>query len=665
MTSYYLKLERSGDLVPPERLPYMRGLDGLRAIAVMAVVFYHADFTWATGGFLGVEVFFVISGYLITSLLLIEWLRSGTIDLKNFWLRRARRLLPAVVTLLLAVSIASILFYRDALDRLLGDVVAAMTYVTNWFYIFRQESYFEAFGRPPLLRHLWSLGVEEQFYVLWPLIFTFGLAILGKGSQQRTLKRFGVLIVTGIAASTALMFLLYTPYEDPSRVYYGTDTRATGILIGVLLALVWMPWKLPVDLPRPRKASITMIGVIAIGVLVYILGNLSEFAPFLYRGGFLVTSLVTAIAIAATVHPGASLGRLLDNAAIKWIGTRSYGIYLWHWPIFMVTRPGFDVPWPVAPTFAMRLTLTFIISELSYRYIESPIRSEGFRPWMTGIRQTLGITSVRAATSFALAIMAITVLIGAGLVQGAVVRSSSVVASPGDDGPATIIVSIPTTTLPEGIQDAIVEQQTSEAIEEVPIPFDGEQESVAATVPTTIVPPPEMTTPDAAPPGPTVPVAVSLPSVTMIGDSVMLGAEGAVLATLGNEVNFDAIVSRQFKQATAVVTDLRALGELGDIVVLHLGTNGAFSSEAFDDVMAQLQDRNRVIVLNAKVPRRWESVVNTAIDSGARRWPNVEIVDWNSYASARPELFRRDRVHLNPEGQAAYARLLNRIINGA
>ncbi|MCL1599267.1 MAG: acyltransferase, partial [Actinomycetia bacterium] len=419
MTSYYLKLERSDDLVPPERLPYMRGLDGLRAIAVMAVVFYHADFTWATGGFLGVEVFFVISGYLITSLLLVEWLRCGTIDLRNFWLRRARRLLPAVVTLLTVVSIASILVYRDALNRLLGDVVAAMTYVTNWFFIFRQESYFEAFGRPPLLRHLWSLGVEEQFYVLWPLIFTFGLAILGRGrSQKRTLKRFGILVATGVAASTALMFLLYTPYEDPSRVYYGTDTRATGILIGVLLALVWMPWKLPENVARPTRASIDTMGWISIGVLAYILGNLSEFAPNLYRGGFLLTSLVTAVAIAATVHPGASLGRVLDNTVMRWIGTRSYGIYLWHWPIFMILRPGFDVPWAVAPTFAVRLALTFTISELSYRYIEAPIRHNGFRAWMGGIRRRIGITSVRAATSFALAVAVVIVLIGAGLVQG-------------------------------------------------------------------------------------------------------------------------------------------------------------------------------------------------------------------------------------------------------
>ncbi len=658
------ELETSHDLVPPERLPYMRGLDGLRAIAVMAVVFYHADFSWATGGFLGVEVFFVISGYLITSLLLVEWLRTGTVDLKNFWVRRARRLLPAVVTLLSVVSIAAILFYRDTLGRMLGDVVAAMTYVTNWFFIFRQESYFEAFGRPPVLRHLWSLGVEEQFYVLWPLIFTFGLAMLGKGTQKRTLKRFGVLVLAGIVASTALMYLLYTPFEDPSRVYYGTDTRATGILIGVLLALVWMPWKLPQAISRPRRTAVMAVGIAAIGVMVYILATLSEFAPFLYRGGFLVTSLVTAAAIATTVHPGAPLGRLLDVSVLKWIGTRSYGIYLWHWPIFMISRPGIDVPTAVAPTFVARLAVTFVVAELSYRYIEAPIRHEGFRGWMVGVRRLFGIESVRAATSFALTVAAMVVLIGAGLVQGAVVRTPSLIASPDGDGPITIVETpVSTTVVPSTVPETPSTTSTTIAPEPESATAqqatDGTTTTTIATVP---VPAPSEPSPTTIEPLPT--PTPDLPSVTMIGDSVMLGAEGALLATLPNMVTFDAIKSRQFKHAVAVAQDLRSLGELGDVVVLHLGTNGAFSSETFDEVMAALSDRKRVIVVNAKVPRRWESIVNQAIASGADRWPNVEIVDWNGFAADRPELFARDQVHLNPKGQAAYARLLDSVING-
>jgi len=657
MKSSYTKLEQSADLVPPARLPYMRGLDGLRAIAVMAVVFYHADFTWATGGFLGVEVFFVISGYLITSLLLVEWLRTGTIDLKNFWLRRARRLLPAVFLLLAVVSTMSILFYRDTLNRMLGDVVAAMTYVTNWFFIFRQDSYFEAFGRPPALRHLWSLGVEEQFYILWPLIFTFGLAMLGKGTQKRTLKRFGLLVLSGVVASTALMFLLYTPYEDPSRVYYGTDTRATGILVGVLLALVWMPWKLPSKITRRQGISINAIGIVAIGILVYILGNLSEFAPFLYRGGFLVTSLVTVTAIAATVHPGASLGRILDTPVMKWIGTRSYGIYLWHWPIFVITRPGFDIPWAVAPTFAFRLALTFAVTELSYRYVESPIRHDGFRVWMTGIRHRIRINSVQTATTFALSVIAAIVLIGAGLVQGAVTQPTSLLASPDDTDSITVGMS--------PADDQLEEQPEIDGEAQAPqptLPTDGADSAVDTTSTTTATSststlPSTSTTVITQPPPP-------LPSVTFIGDSVMLGAEQALIDTLPNDVNVDATVSRQFKHAGSVAADLRAAGRLGDIVVLHLGTNGAFNSEMFDKVMTELQDRDRVIIVNAKVPRRWEDLVNSAIDSGSKRWPNVEVVDWNTYGNARPELFGKDQVHLNVEGKGVYARLLDRVING-
>jgi peptidoglycan/LPS O-acetylase OafA/YrhL len=649
----YTQLEQSADLVPPTRLPYMRGLDGLRAIAVMAVVFYHADFTWATGGFLGVEVFFVISGYLITSLLLVEWLRAGTIDLKNFWLRRARRLLPAVFLLLAVVSAMAILFYRDTLNRMFGDVVAAITYVTNWFFIFRQDSYFEAFGRPPVLRHLWSLGVEEQFYVLWPLIFTFGLAMVGKGTQKRTLKRFGMLVLSGVVASAALMYFLYTPFEDPSRAYYGTDTRATGILIGVLLALVWMPWKLPSKITRRQGISINAIGISAIGILVYILGTLSEFAPFLYRGGFVVTSLATATAIAATVHPGASLGRILDTPVMKWIGTRSYGIYLWHWPIFMITRPGFDIPWTVAPTFVFRLALTFVVTELSYRYVESPIRNDGFRAWMTGIRQKIGIDSVQKATAFALSLVAVIVFIGAGLVQGAVTRPTSLVASPSDSGATQIGVSLAddrAVAPPEdgsNAQTPSTTQPTQDAA--------GTVESTATS--TTIASASTSTPVTTLPPAP-------LPSVTMIGDSVMLGAEQELIETLPNDLNVDAIVSRQFKHAGDVAAELRADGQLGDVVVLHLGTNGAFNSEAFDEVMSELQDRDRVIVVNAKVPRRWEALVNKAIEEGSERWPNVEVIDWNTYGNARPELFSKDQVHLNVDGKGAYARLLDRVING-
>ncbi len=610
------------DLVPPARLPYMPGIDGLRAVAVMAVLFYHADFAWARGGFLGVEVFFVISGYLITSLLLVEWLRTGTIGLRSFWVRRARRLLPAVFVLILGVSLAAILVYRDALDRMLGDVVAATGYVTNWFLIVRDVSYFEVFGRPPLLQHLWSLSVEEQFYLLWPLIFSAGLLLIHRGSQKRTIRSFLMLTIAGIIGSTLLMAFLFTPFEDPSRVYYGTDTRAAGILVGVALSLVWIPWRLPTELPRRQRAVLNTGGFVALIALIVILVGMDEYSTFLYRGGFLLTSLVTAVVIGATVHPAGILGGLLENPVMKWIGTRSYGIYLWHWPIFMVTRPGVDVADRPYVTFAVRTALTFIIAEVSYRYVESPIRHKGFRQWVVDMRRAAGIQTVRGGSIIAVgALVSISFILG-GLAWGSVLR---------DAGPVAV---------------------ASEATEDVSLP------PILAATP--VETPTTTSTPSTSP---TVVSPADYVAVSMIGDSVLAGAQGVVKNTLENPLIIDATVNRQFKHADDVARDLRANGTLGDIVVLHLGTNGAFSSDTFDEVIESLRDVDRVLVLTAKVPRRWEASVNRTIVEGAERWPIVEVIDWHTIGGQHPEWFFEDQVHLNGTGMREYAELLSDVIN--
>ncbi|MGH3108103.1 MAG: acyltransferase family protein, partial [Rubrobacter sp.] len=235
-------------------MPYRPGLDGLRAFAVIAVLLYHADLAWIPGGFLGVEVFFVISGYLITALLLAEWRLRGRIDLKTFWLRRARRLLPALYVLLVATLTFAVVFLPGEIAGLRGDVLAALGYVTNWYLIFGQESYFEAVGRPSLLQHLWSLAVEEQFYLIWPPILALGLCI---GATRLRRRRVLTVVIFGAVASAMAMALLYVPGVDPSRIYYGTDTRATGLLCGAALAFLWSPG----DKYRPSEARHHRLGL--------------------------------------------------------------------------------------------------------------------------------------------------------------------------------------------------------------------------------------------------------------------------------------------------------------------------------------------------------------------------------------------------------------------
>jgi peptidoglycan/LPS O-acetylase OafA/YrhL len=291
-------------MTSPARLSYLTGLDGIRAVAVMAVLCYHANYPWALGGFLGVETFFVLSGFLITSLLLTEWQATNNIDLKQFWMRRARRLLPAVWLLLLALPVLAVLFARDALPRLQEDIPAALFYITNWMYIVREVPYFEAFGRPPLLQQLWSLAVEEQFYLLWPLILLFLL---------RTIKdnRYKLLLATCAmtALSTVWMAALYAPDLDPLRVYYGTDTRAAGFLVGAMLAMIWSPSP---SVGTSGSGFFEAAGWAGLFAVLVLYNKLNEFQPFLYRGGTLVAALASALLIVGASCPGTRIGRLLE-----------------------------------------------------------------------------------------------------------------------------------------------------------------------------------------------------------------------------------------------------------------------------------------------------------------------------------------------------------------
>ncbi|MBV9325077.1 MAG: acyltransferase, partial [Chloroflexi bacterium] len=372
------------------RVGYLPGLDGLRALAVLGVLLYHAAPQLLPGGFLGVELFFVLSGYLITSLLLAEWRRSGRIELRTFWLRRARRLLPAVVALLAATLAICSAFMPDELAQVRGDAVAALGYVANWHLIFGQVSYFEAIGRPPLLRHLWSLAVEEQFYLVWPPLLLVGL------SWWRRPGPLLGLAIAGALASSLLMACLYPPDADPSRVYYGTDTRASGPLIGAALALVSV-----LNWPRChlRPWQVDLLGVASLTALVAVSLRLSDAEPGLYRGGFLGVDLLVALLLLAVVQPRGRMNRLLSRQPLRWLGLRSYAIYLWHGPVFALTRPELDVPLDGWPLLAFRFLLTGALAELSYRLVELPIRNgalgrawhtwtsaRGLRRWWLGVR---------------------------------------------------------------------------------------------------------------------------------------------------------------------------------------------------------------------------------------------------------------------------------------
>ncbi len=348
----------------------MPGLDGLRALAVAAVIAYHVDLGWAQGGMLGVGVFFTLSGYLITDLLLSHQASTGRPQLGDFWLRRARRLLPALLVMLAVVVAWVTLLDRSLLPAVRGTVVASALYMTNWWLIAQHSSYFAQFGPPSPLGHLWSLAVEEQFYLIWPGLLWIGLR--WRRSRAVIDTRLAAAALLLAAASAVAMGLLYQPGYDPTRVYDGTDTRASALLIGAALAFVWPSRHLREDVTGQARWMLDGAGAAGLAVFAVLVWRTSEYSAFIYRGGMVLLSFAAALMVAAAASPGSRFGRVLGWRPLRWLGVRSYGIYLWHFPVIVLTAPpgGGDTP----ARAALQVAAIIACAALSWRYIEEPIR---------------------------------------------------------------------------------------------------------------------------------------------------------------------------------------------------------------------------------------------------------------------------------------------------
>ncbi|HSB87946.1 MAG TPA: acyltransferase, partial [Ilumatobacteraceae bacterium] len=394
------------------RVPYLPGLDGMRALAVVAVMIYHANHEWLGGGFLGVEVFFVISGYLITLLLIGEHERTGRVSLAKFWLRRARRLLPAVFTMMSALAVYMALFKRQPQGRTRGDFLGGIFYVSNWYQIFVGQGYTANEAFVPL-RHLWSLAVEEQFYLIWPLVMV-GLLRLGRHRLPRVaLWLFGIsawvaiivglLFANGDVATTCASDQMNGYWKLFGRcisinetLYLGTLSRIGGLMLGAAFAMVWRPMALLRGPAREKSRQLDLLalgGLLVLGLLMWKL-TLSgvghntgiRFDPWLFRGGFFLTGLATLMVIAAVTHQRALMGKVLGNPVLNYVGTRSYGLYLYHWPIYQIIRGQAGIPMSGAQ-WLWAMVLTVPITEASYRYIELPIRQGRLGEWMKGERR--------------------------------------------------------------------------------------------------------------------------------------------------------------------------------------------------------------------------------------------------------------------------------------
>ena len=353
---------------------------------MFAVIFYHMGAPFAKGGLLGVTVFFVISGYLITGLLTAEWESTGSIDLPQFWLRRIRRLFPAIFTVI-AVTAAVLSFASPLLlTKMRPDIIPGLVWFENWWYILRDLSYFEAAGAPSPLTHFWSLAIEEQFYLVWPILL---LGVFKLGANKKIVRRACLVLA---AISAIAMAVMYDPAGDPSRVYYGTDTRAFSLLIGAWLSFAWPGAQLTEEGTRsvPNRSvtlldiagAIAFLGIIAMCVFV------SGFSDFMYYGGLVLCSILSAVVIAVLAHPRSMLARIAALKPFVWIGQRSYGMYLWHFPIIELLQPrnATALPWWI---YLVEIALTVGIAHLSYEFIETPIRREGFRAYFSKLRNRI------------------------------------------------------------------------------------------------------------------------------------------------------------------------------------------------------------------------------------------------------------------------------------
>jgi len=632
---------------PSARFP---GLDGLRAIAVILVVAYHL-FPPAVlpGGFVGVDVFFVISGFLITSLLLRERAATGRVALGRFWQRRARRLLPALALVVAVCSTLAWLVGGDVLVRLDAQVLGASTFSYNWVSVAGGGGYFSA-ATPELFRNFWSLAVEEQFYLLWPVVFPLFLLL------PRAWARAGAAFALALA-SAAWMCVVLARGGDLTRAYFGTDTHAFGLLLGVTLAFALPallragtaassvsrahdlaestrpPRTQPVHSARAHdregmegqdaatrphwtqtviaRRVAELAGVVALVGIVVVASLPSAGSGGAFPGALLAASVLSAIAITAGVWPGARFGRVIDIAPLRWIGDRSYGIYLWHWPLLVLalavlrgSTTAAVVPLPIGLGV---LALTLAASTLSYRFVETPVRRLGFRASLRALRRRL-----RGGPRARLRVL------GAGLAGVLVLAGTgAALAAAPDESSAEAAV--------EAGRRALAEPRVSPEVSPTP----------AAT-------------PAAGDGG------VTGDQISAVGDSVMLASAGGLMERLPG-IQVDAEVSRPMRAGPGIVERLAAAGELRRYVVIALGTNGPVDHDALDRIAADLGPDRSLVLVNAYAPRDWIPGVNADLQAFAAARPDVVVADWAGAIAPHEDLLAGDHIHPGDAGGRIFA----------
>ena len=598
---------------------FVTGIDGLRTLAVLGVIIYHLLPNVLMGGYLGVPLFLLVSGYFVTYQFSRQLKYGGRISLGHFYLKRFRRLYPTLIAMLILTTAYITLFARELLHNIRAVIITNLTWVYNWWEISHGQSYFDQFGGVSPFTHLWTLGVEAQFYLLWPLIITLLFAVFKKLQNVRR-------VVFILAVLSAIeMALLYDP-ANINRVYYGTDTRAFSLLLGSWLGLAWPLNRLRPNLQANSRRLLNIIGIIATVLTIVGFFSLNGQSAFTYRGGMFLYSFIGMILMATIIHPGAGMNKWFTNPVFHWVGQRSYGIYVYQYPVMVFYERVIKVGNHPLLNALVEIIIILVVSEVSYRLIERPFAQYQWSKLPADLQHVLETHHFSWQSGAKMMVSALVVVI------------------------AFIGLCQPNRAPKKTAVQQRIEQNHQAAEEHNKKIAKGDNVAEASGNTSKLQKQYDLT--------PAQIKAAQKLKVTAIGDSVMADAADSIQKLMPNTY-VDAQVGRQGSATPDVIKQLKTDGHLNKIVVLNLGTNGPMTQDTLDDILSTIGSGHQIYWVTAHVPTKpWQQTVNNEIKDLAKKHKNIHVVDWNKASQGHSDWFASDNVHMGPSGNDHFARLI-------
>lgn len=603
-----------------KKTKYLPSIDSLRAIAVIAVIIYHIDANYLPGGFLGVDLFFVLSGYLISSLIIKEYKSTGTVNLYNFYVRRARRLLPAVYFMITVVLIIITLFNGVLLKKSYLDALFGYIYSSNWWYIFHKLDYFDSFGSQSPFKHLWSLAIEEQFYMFFPLIFLiFNRKSKSNNSNSKLNKNFIYVVLSLILVSLIAHILLFD-INNINRIYFGTDTRAFSLLVGVVGAILYPMDRLSERTTKKDNMIYSIVSLVSILVLIGIMINTSEYNTWLYRGGFLLVAIIGLIIIISSGRQYTFMSKLLSFKPFVFIGKISYSLYLWHFPILVVTTPVSEIGNPNLFYVTLRIVLVFLVATGSYMFVETPIRKLGFVNYINLLFKRIMKFKNNTKKIIFASIALVAVVFTMGVFGKSVPYLSTAFVTEMSNNKESQFISNNN------------ENNTNNSSEHKNDNNNNQEGNKSEDK--------------------------KYSSLLVIGDSLTVDIGEKIKEKYPGAI-IDGKISRQLTAATALADQYANYNNENTAVIFQLGTNGFFTESQVEELVKKF-DKADIYFVNVKVPRTWEKTVNKELDALKERHSDITIIDWYSVANNNQNYFEPDKVHLNSEGVETMVSLIEK-----